>query len=339
MEKVYVYGTGSYCQEIYDKLKSNYEILGFIEDAQYIKNSTFKDLPLLALEEAIKKPFDKIIIATQYIQTYDNLIALSVSKNKILLTPPIYFNLLETANLKINNEVKLVPEFIDWFMPTLMLPMQYDFIKKPHFITKNEHFDFKRTMKIADYMRYRTIELLKEQIDLYNIEGEVAELGVFRGDLALELNKLFSNRKLYLFDTFEGFNELEKLADQNKGYTPDFDFDAFKNTSIDFVLERMKYKENCIIKQGYFPDSLDGLEEKFAFVSIDVDLYDPIYNGLCYFYPRLSKGGYIIIHDYNMKTLFGVKQAILDYEKQFGKLMKVPISDFGGTLIITKPYS
>ena len=51
----------------------------------------------------------------------------------------------------------------------------------------------------------------------------------------------------------------------------------------------MKFGDNCIVKRGVFPESAEGCtEERFAFVSIDADLYNPIYEGLNFFYPRLS---------------------------------------------------
>ena len=46
----------------------------------------------------------------------------------------------------------------------------------------------------------------------------------------------------------------------------------------------MKNRENCIIKEGYFPETTIGIEEIFSFVSIDVDLYEPMYAGLQFFY-------------------------------------------------------
>lgn len=39
-----------------------------------------------------------------------------------------------------------------------------------------------------------------------NISGCVAEVGVFQGEFASVINKNFPDRKLYLFDTFEGFD-------------------------------------------------------------------------------------------------------------------------------------
>jgi len=73
------------------------------------------------------------------------------------------------------------------------------------------------------------------------------------------------------------------------------------------------------------------------FVSIDVDMEQPVYDGLKFFYPRLQQGGYIFIHDYNSAYLVGVKKAVLRYELDLGtKLNKVPIADRAGTLVIVK---
>lgn len=44
----------------------------------------------------------------------------------------------------------------------------------------------------------------------------------------------------------------------------------------------------------------------------------------------------IFVHDYNNKQLFGVKKAIERYEKEVGVLTKVPLGDWGGTLVLVK---
>ena len=61
-----------------------------------------------------------------------------------------------------------------------------------------------------DYVRIKTLELIARR--LANVPGAVAELGVYRGQFASCMNKLFPERTLYLFDTFEGFDpeELER---------------------------------------------------------------------------------------------------------------------------------
>src|SRR4029079_18426640 len=58
-----------------------------------------------------------------------------------------------------------------------------------------------------DYIRLSTLELVAYEIDRNNILGSVAELGVYKGKFARYINQLFPNRKLYLFDTFMGFDE------------------------------------------------------------------------------------------------------------------------------------
>lgn len=90
--------------------------------------------------------------------------------------------------------------------------------------------------------------------------------------------------------------------------------------------------------QRLFPKTTKGVEEeKFAFVSIDVDFEQSIFEGLKFFYPRLNNGGMIFIHDYNNRYLEGVKIAIHRYENEIGvKLRKVPLADEGGTIVIVK---
>jgi O-methyltransferase len=100
---------------------------------------------------------------------------------------------------------------------------------------------------------------------------------------------------------------------------------------------KMQYMENCIFRQGYFPESaVSDMDETFAFVSIDLDLYKPIFAALQFFYPRLNKGGIIFLHDYNHKEFKGIKIAVENFENITGKLNKVPLPDGGGTLVIVK---
>jgi len=160
------------------------------------------------------------------------------------------------------------------------------------------------------------------------IKGETAELGVFQGEFARHINKLFSNKKFFLFDTFEGFsvNDINKdfeIGSSDKIMDQKYNF---SDTNEKIVLDRMEYPENCIVKKGYFPETTKGLEEKFAFVSLDADLYQPMLEGLKYFYPRLEKGGYIFIHDYFSEDFSGVKKAVEEYKK-IEKIHYVPLGD------------
>jgi len=159
-------------------------------------------------------------------------------------------------------------------------------------------------------------------------KGETAELGVFQGEFARQINKLFSNKKLYLFDTFEGFSADDIKKDFEIG-SSDKIIDQkynFSDTNEKFVLDRMEYPENCVVKKGYFPETTKELEDNFAFVSLDADLYQPMLEGLKYFYPRLEKGGYIFVHDFFNEDFPGVKKAVMEYQN-IEKIHYVPLGD------------
>lgn len=186
-----------------------------------------------------------------------------------------------------------------------------------------------------DYVRMKTLEFIVTEIIERGIAGNIAEFGVFRGEFAQYLNYAFSDRKLYLFDTFEGFRAEEARAEQAAGNMGKRETSAYTNTNIDRAMEIMPFPNQIIVKQGLFPESLDGFEDKFAFVSIDADFEQSIYDGLCYFYSRLENGGYIMLHDYN-SYLRGVKKAVDRFEKKQGRIVRVPIPDAGGSLVIEK---
>ncbi|WP_208873060.1 TylF/MycF/NovP-related O-methyltransferase [Fretibacterium fastidiosum] len=97
----------------------------------------------------------------------------------------------------------------------------------------------------------------------------------------------------------------------------------------------MEHGENCIVKKGWFPETADGIDESFCFASLDVDLYQPTLAGLRFFYPRLSPGGYLMIHDFNNREYPGVRQAVREFctETHAGY---VCLPDFCGSAVIAR---
>lgn len=143
-----------------------------------------------------------------------------------------------------------------------------------------------------DYFRYATLGLALQRVLDEDIRGALAEVGVWRGETSAFLHRVAPRRRLYLFDTFEDFPEPD---------LPPGSVDRrFRDTSADTVARRVGFSENVSLKPGYVPDSLRGVaDERFAFVLLDLDLFDPTRASLEFFYPRLSAGGYLIVHDYN----------------------------------------
>jgi hypothetical protein len=214
---------------------------------------------------------------------------------------------------------------------------QYSLLKKPVGWIDNNPLTQENNAVNRDIVRIKTLEMVAKEIKKRNIHGAVAELGVFRGELARLINQIFSASNCYLCDTFEGFNPIEVNKEVRLGRT-NVDFvNAFEDTDENIVVKKMPFKEKVILCKGIFPETMKNIDARFTFVSIDVDFEESIYQGLKYFYPRLCHGGYIFVHDYNNNNLAGVERAVDRFErKQNDLLNRVPIFDQCGTLVITK---
>jgi O-methyltransferase len=184
-----------------------------------------------------------------------------------------------------------------------------------------------------DYIRLASLELISYEIEKNGIEGNTAELGVYKGKFARYINQYFPERKLYLFDTFEGFDSRDLASEKKHAYSGGEQ--DFSETSVATVLAGMPFPDKCIPVKGFFPESAKEVKDSFVFVSLDADLFDPIYSGLHFFYPKLARGGYIFIHDFNNDGYKGARKAVEQFcfEQSLGF---IPIPDSGGSAIIAK---
>lgn len=179
----------------------------------------------------------------------------------------------------------------------------------------------------GDYVRLATLELLTRQLG--DVPGAVAELGVYRGFFAGCMNRLMPERKLYLFDSFRGFQP-------EAGASPAFQA-AHENTTVRRVLAALPHPEKALVMAGFFPQSLHGLEERFCLVSLDVDFPETTLAGLRYFWPRMEAGGYLLLHDWGNPALPGIREAVDTYRRETGqRLPAVPLADVNGTLVLVK---
>jgi len=184
-------------------------------------------------------------------------------------------------------------------------------------------------------IRLATLRLLADEIRCRQIPGACAELGVYRGDLAREINALLPDRELFLFDTFEGFadEDIEKereVVSATKAKVGDFD-----DTSIELVKSRLPHPEMAHFFKGHFPDSAPDELPSLCLVGLDTDLYEPTRQGLAYFYPRMVSGGTILIHDYNSMQFPGVRQAVREFCTANG-LAIIPLPDLHGSAMVVK---
>lgn len=158
-------------------------------------------------------------------------------------------------------------------------------------------------------------------IDEQKLDGCVAECGVFRGDSAKYINKFFPDRKLYLFDTFKGFEETDieyeiGLNNQNYNESVFNNKELFANTNLELLMQKMEYPSNIEICKGFFPKTAQNVNDLFVFVNLDMDLYLPMLAGLNFFWDKIVTGGCILLHDFFHPSLPGVRKAVNDFEKE-----------------------
>lgn len=218
-------------------------------------------------------------------------------------------------------------------MPTIL--------KKLWYVNESGNKQSEKIFNSADFVRFSQVDKLLS--DSLNLDGDVAELGVYRGRLTeLIADKMLdTNKCLYLFDTFEGFKEVDVKIDQNKKHITG-EVEDFSNTSMLSVFNKVSAtgfkRENLVIRKGWFPGTLkSGDEEKrFCFVSIDFDLSAPTLSAINFFWPRVVKGGYVIIHDYGNINYKGVKDVIDRYIKENDIKAYFELCDYCGTMILKK---
>ncbi len=216
-----------------------------------------------------------------------------------------------------------------WYYPT---PKPYVWLNavKNKKVSKNlKSIESRYYDKIRFYIIWFQIERLRKE----NIEGDFAELGVHKGETAKLIYEMDTSRNLHLFDTFEGFNEIDLQYENNKGgkYT----CNEFSDTNLQSVKKYINPGINVFFYPGYFPDTAAGLKNiKFSFVNLDADLYKPTLHGLKFFYERLSPGGVIIIHDYN-HTWDGIKRALDEFLPTIPESL-IELPDWQGSAMIVK---
>lgn len=185
-------------------------------------------------------------------------------------------------------------------------------------------------------MRVATMRLLAQQIHELNIPGDVAELGVYRGDFALCINAAFPDRMLQLFDTFTGFAEQDVELDRREGLS-NAQVGDFSETNVNTVWKLMPFPEQTDFHKGWFPDSFSACEERlFSFVSIDAALYAPTAAALRLFWERLSPGGVLMVNDVNSTQYRGTAKALSEFCAEKA-ILPMPVCDLHGSVVLRKP--
>lgn len=313
--EIYVYGTGCGAGDLVDAALPAERIAAFVDRTG---GGTFLGRPVISPQELAERRYDLVIVASRQAEAIvREFSALGIDESRVLFLKNHVVPVDRNRDYALTRRV-LGDAFVERIQNSERL------IRVPLW-TEQERIAGPEADN--DYVRLKTLEALCARLD--GVPGAAAELGVYRGGFSRWLNRLLPERTLYLFDTFEGFDPSES-AGCGAGFVA-----AHRNTAAERVLAALPFPERAVIRQGLFPQTAQGLEdERFALVSLDVDLEESTLAGLHFFLPRLSPGGYLLLHDYNNPGLPGVKRALERYEAEFGRLAAVPLCDVNGTLVV-----
>jgi hypothetical protein len=187
----------------------------------------------------------------------------------------------------------------------------------------------------GDRARYYALILNVKQIIEDGIPGHFAELGVYLGNTSAILAHFAARteRKMYLFDTFRGFDKSDLTGiDADKAV-------LYDDATLAKVRALVGHESHCRYIVGTFPGSItpEANSANYAFVSLDADLYKPMRDGLAFFYDRLSPGGAIFVHDYSSGHWTGAKNAMDEFTRRSG-VAPVLLPDKSGTAVIRKGF-
>lgn len=164
-----------------------------------------------------------------------------------------------------------------------------------------------------------------------DVPGDTAECGVFQGAtsyLICKANEQITkfHRTHFMFDSFEGLSEPNP---QDGVYWRKGDLAATE----ELTRQRLQECKNTVFMKGWIPSRFSEVaDRRFAFVHIDVDLYEPTRDAIEFFYPRLNEGAVLVVDDYGFTSCPGATRAVEEITGTLADKM-IALPDGGGFLI------
>ena len=173
----------------------------------------------------------------------------------------------------------------------------------------------------------RIVSLIRavKHIEKNKIEGDIVECGVWKGGSIMAILKVLKDlnsfaRNIYLYDTFEGMSEPTEIDESYKGesattaYMSNNEFCLSPLHEVQNNVKSINYPTaNIHFIKGKVEETIPNIKipEKIAVLRLDTDWYESTLHELEYLFPKLVKGGIIIIDDYGHWQ--GCKKAVDEY--------------------------
>jgi O-methyltransferase len=191
----------------------------------------------------------------------------------------------------------------------------------------NKCKNYSMTSKERMYALYNAVKYIIAN----NISGDFVECGVYKGGSTMLIAQTLlslnvKNRKIYLYDTFEGMVEPSDLdfrvENENENTFKIWqgkqrkDHNKWCYASLSEVQTNMQSTnypiDNLIYVKGKVEDTIpENVPNKISLLRLDTDWYASTKHELLFLYPLLSKNGVLIIDDYGYWA--GSKKAVDEY--------------------------
>lgn len=195
---------------------------------------------------------------------------------------------------------------------------------------------------LSKQLRFYSLQQMIEQTLKKNLKADFAECGCWRGHSSFLISTLIRKHGLgnrfHIFDSFEGGLSGKSSHDRNERFSQSekdiqIEKEIFSSTEtyVQNVLADFDFVKTY---KGWIPDRFADVKDRtFSFVHLDVDLYQPTLDSLEFFFPRLIKGGCVVVDDYGSTQFPGAKTAVDNFllQKDFEMFYEVPN---GGCFII-----
>jgi hypothetical protein len=197
-----------------------------------------------------------------------------------------------------------------------------DWWNDPDFNAYLDRFGLTRSLMTRN--KWMVNELLKL---IVSTPGDTAECGVFEGATSYLICNASNgmSRHHFVFDSFEGLSQ--PTAEDGNEWSKGLLASPLERTKANLPFPNISYHKGWIPER--FPDAAD---HRFAFVHIDVDLYQPTLDSFKFFYPRMSPGGLIVCDDYGFSGCPGATLAAREFMSD--KPEKIISPPCGGGFII-----
>jgi hypothetical protein len=190
----------------------------------------------------------------------------------------------------------------------------------------NKAFDYENGFYLScDASRLRKVIAQYELFKMTSgISGAIVECGVFKGaslarfTMFRELSENDYSKKILAFDTFGLYPETNFEADkkQRQKFLESAGHQSISVEQFVKVLEHKGCNRNIELIAGdickTIPKYLKKIPDlKISLLNLDTDIYEPAVTILEYFWPRIEKGGILILDDYSVFP--GETKAVDDY--------------------------